>query len=177
MPYASPDATNRVGGRGASCAEEGMKAASDTGIALTMALLCREEAEEAAARGQWKRALNACERIARLVRLHGRERLLAAALAQTAPRLMPLAGAQQQRVRRVMELLNAAMESHSHDIDLAHALHDVLAMLAARLEKTDGRRKRALARLGRTYIRPLCARFPAKTAFADTLARLDAAAR
>ena len=156
-----------------------MSAAENPGKALASALALRTQAEAAVARNQWKRALAACERIAGLARLHGDERLLAAVLSQTALALMPLTNAQPQRVRRLLETMDLAVEAHRHDIDLAHAMHDALAMLAAWLAREEAglaeRRKRALARLGLTYMRPLCARFPAETTFADTLTRLEAA--
>ena len=131
--------------------------------------------ETAVSRGKWKIALSACERVARIARLHGHERLLAAVLAQAVLALMPLAAGKPQRVRRLLELLDEAVEAQPHDLDLAHALHDVIVELLTHIETAEAlpaKRQRALARLGLTYGGPLCSRFPSEASFARTCAAL-----
>ena len=147
----------------------------DLAVALEEALEAMRRADTAASRGKWKSALGACERVARVARLHGHERLLASVLAQAVLALMPLAAVSPQRVRRLLELLDESVEAQPHDIDLAYALHDSLTALLANIEAQAAlpeRKRHALARLGLTYARPLCARFPMVKAFATTHARL-----
>ena len=155
---------------------EGDEEAETRAQVLAMALSELRRAEMAAAGQSWKDGLRACRRMARFVRLNAHERLLAAALAQAVQALMPLAGAHPQRVRQLLELLDEAVEAQPHDIDLAHALHDVLLVLARLIDGEEGpdeRRKQALARLGLTYLRPLCSRFPGEVSFAETRAVLE----
>jgi len=65
------------------------------------------------------------------------ERLVAAVLAQTVLALAPLAQHSPQRMRRLLELLDEVVEARPHDLDLAHALHDVIAVLLAGIRQAD----------------------------------------
>ena len=154
---------------------EGDDAAGTRAKALALALEELERAETAAEKRSWKAGLMACRRMARISRLNAHERLLAAALAQAVQALVHLAGTSPQRMRQLLELLDEAVDAQPHDLDLAHALHDVLAQLLANLDRAETlpeRRRRALARLGLTHARPLRDRFPAEEAFARTCAAL-----
>ncbi len=153
-----------------------LKIPEDPGAALVEAVTCGEAAKDAAAHGQWKRALSLCRQIARLHRLFPEDRLLAAALADAVLHTWPLARLRCGRARQLLELLDAAVESHPHDLDLACSLHEAIASLAASLACesafSDAHQRRALARLGLTYLHTLCSRFPTQRAFSHTLETL-----
>lgn len=157
------------------------KTPEDAGTALAEAVTCGELARQATARGEWKRALALCRQIARLLRLFPEDRLLAAALADAVLHAWPLARWRPGRARQLLELLDAAVESHPHDLDLAFAMHEAIALLAADMERddapSDARHRHAMARLGLTWLRPLCDRFPAEAVFRQTLDMLRQASR
>ena len=153
------------------------KTPEDAGTALAEAVTCGDMAKAAAGRGDWKRALAMCRQIARLLRLFPQDRLLAAALADAVLHAWPLARRRPGRVRQLLDLLDVAVESHPHDLDLAFTMHEAIASLVADVQGGEGQRHRALARLGLSWLRPLCERFPGEEVFRQTLETLQTAAR